>query len=78
VEDGITIAGLPVITSTHVDAATFAWGVDATQQRYVLRSGTTVQRFPSVTNDGLYLRAISPVGLGFLNPAGVVRLYDAA
>jgi HK97 family phage major capsid protein len=78
VEDGITVAGLPVLTSTDVDAATFAWGVDKSQQRYVLRRGTTVERFPSVTNDGTYVRAISRIGLGFLNPAGVVRLYDAA
>jgi HK97 family phage major capsid protein len=78
VEDGITVAGLPVLTSTDVDAATFAWGVDKSQLRYVLRRGTTVERFPSVTNDGQYVRAISRIGLGFLNPAGVIRLYDAA
>ncbi|ETZ58190.1 phage capsid family protein [Mycobacterium avium MAV_120709_2344] len=67
-----------MITSTHVDADTVAWGVDKTQQRYVLRSGTTVERFDSVTNDGLYIRAISRIGVGFLNPAGVVRLYHAS
>lgn len=78
VEDGITIAGLPVLTSTHVDAGTVAWGVDKTQQRYVLRKGTTVERFPSVTNDGLYVRAISRLGLGFLNEAGVVRITLSA
>jgi hypothetical protein len=77
VEDGIAVAGLPVLTSRHVDAATVACGVDSTQQRYVLRKGTTVERFPSVTNDGQYVRAISRVGFGLLNPAGVVRLYDA-
>jgi DNA invertase Pin-like site-specific DNA recombinase len=78
VDDGITVAGLRVLTSTHVDATTVAWGVDKSQLRYVLRSGTTVERFPSVTNDGQHVRAISRVGFGFLNPAGVVRLYDAA
>ncbi|VBA57610.1 hypothetical protein LAUMK191_04100 [Mycobacterium attenuatum] len=77
VEDGITVAGLPVLTSTHVDAGTVAWGIDKTQQRYVLRRGTTVERFDSITNDGQYVRAKSRVGFGFLNPAGVVRLYDA-
>jgi HK97 family phage major capsid protein len=76
--DGLVIAGIPVITSTHVDSSTLAWGIDGTQQRYVSRQGTTVQPFDSITNDGKYLRAISRVGLGFLNPAGVVRLYDAA
>lgn len=78
VEDGITVAGLPVLTSTDVDADTVAWGVDSTQLRYVLRQGTTVERFPSVTNDGLYVRAISRVGFGFLNPAGVVRLHHGS
>ncbi|MCV7399512.1 phage major capsid protein [Mycobacterium fragae] len=77
VEDGITVPGLPVLTSTRVDAATVAWGVDSTQESYVLRKGTTVERFPSVTNDGQYVRAISRIRLGFLNPAGVARLYDA-
>lgn len=77
VEDGITVAGLPVLTSTFVDAATFAWGLDKTQQRFVLRSGTTVERFPAVSTDGTWVRAISRIGLGYLNPAGVVRLWDA-
>lgn len=75
VDDGITVAGLPVVTSTHVDASTTAWGVDKRQLRYVLRRGTTVERFPSVTNDGLYVRAKSRIGQGFLNPAGVVRIW---
>lgn len=78
VEDGITVVGLPVLTSTQVDAGTVAWGVDKTQQRYVLRKGTTVERFDSITNDGQYVRAISRIGLGFLNPAGVARLVPAA
>lgn len=39
-EDGIEIAGLPVITSTHVDSTTLAWGIDKTQQRFVVRTGT--------------------------------------
>lgn len=78
VEDGMRIAGLPVITSTDVDSATFAFGIDSTQQRYVLRKGTVVERFPSVTNDGTYVRAITRVGWNTLNPAGIVRLYDVA
>ena len=74
VADGLTIAGVPVLTSTHVDVATTGWGVDKTQLRFVQRKGTTVERFPSVTNDGLWVRAISRLGFGFLNPAGVVRI----
>ncbi len=74
VEDGITVAGLPVITSTHVDENTVAWGVDKSQVRYVLRKGSEIKRFDSVVNDGLWIRAISRVGFGFLNEPGVVRL----
>lgn len=78
VADGIEVAGLPVITSTAVDSTSVAWGIDSTQQRYVVRKGTAVERFDSVTNDGTWIRAISRIGFGFLNPAGVIRLYDAA
>jgi len=74
VDDGVQIAGIPVITSIHVDASTVAWGIDSTQQRYVLRQGTTVETFPYIDHDGLYIRAISRVGFGFLNPAGVIRI----
>ena len=77
VEDGITVAGLPVLTSVDVDATTLAWGVDKSQQRLVVRKGTTVERFDSVTNDGQWVRAISRVGWDTLNPAGIVRIYDA-
>jgi HK97 family phage major capsid protein len=78
VEDGLTIAGVPVLTSTHVDADTVAWGVDSTQLRYVNRQTTEVRRFDSVTNDGQHVRGVSRVGFGFLNPAGVVRLRVGA
>ncbi|MCV7092109.1 phage major capsid protein [Mycobacterium interjectum] len=77
VEDGITIAGLPVLTSTHVDSATPAWGIDKTQQRFVVRNGTKVERFPSVTNDGQWVRGIMRAGWDTLNPAGIVRIWDA-
>jgi HK97 family phage major capsid protein len=77
VEDGITIAGLPVITSTHVDSGTLAWGIDKTQQRFVVRNGTRVERFPSVTNDGQWVRGIMRAGWDTLNPAGIVRIWDA-
>ena len=73
-EDGVTVAGLPVLTSTHVDSDTVGWGIDSTQLRYVIRKGTTFERFPSVTNDGQWVRAISRVGLGYLNESGIVRL----
>ena len=78
VDDGVQIAGIPVITSTHVDNSTVAWGVDATQLRYVLRRGTTVETFPYIDHDGLCIRAISRLGLAFLNPAGIVRIFHSS
>jgi hypothetical protein len=78
VDDGVQIAGIPVITSIHVDVSTTAWGIDSTQQRYVLRQGTTVETFPYIDHDGIYIRAISRVGFGFLNPAGVIRIAGDA
>jgi len=77
VEDGITIAGLPVITSTHVDSGTLAWGIDKTQRRFVIRNDTKVERFPSVTNDGQWVRGIMRAAWDTLNPAGLVRIWDA-
>ncbi len=74
VEDGITIAGLPVLVSDQVDADTVAWGVPSDHVKLVMRAGTTVERFPAVTQDGTYVRAVSRLGLAFLNEPGVVRL----
>ena len=74
VEDGITIAGLPVLVSDQVDADTVAWGVPSDHVKLVMRKGTTVERFPAVQQDGTYVRAVSRLGLAFLNEPGVVRL----
>ncbi|MFG1933162.1 hypothetical protein ACGFK1_21335 [Mycobacterium sp. NPDC048908] len=68
----------PVRAGRHHRRRSAAWDVDKSQLRYVLRQGSTVERFPSVTNDGLYIRANSRVDFAFLNPAGVIRLHDAA
>jgi len=78
VEDGITVAGLPVLVSDQVDAATLFWGVPKAHVMFVQRKGTTVERFPAVDKDGTYVLAVSRLGLAFLNEAGVVRGYDAA
>ncbi|WP_145012981.1 phage major capsid protein [Mycobacterium marseillense] len=79
VGDGITLAGVPVLVSTDV-AAGNAWGVDAAQILVVQRTGTTVVRSTEAAfdYDAVQVRATARVGFGFANPAGVVRLYDAA
>jgi hypothetical protein len=45
---------------------------------FVQRKGTTVERFPAVDKDGTWIRAVSRIGLAYLNEPGVVRGYDAA
>lgn len=79
VGDGTTLAGVNVIVSTDV-AAGNAWGVDASQILIVQRTSTTVTRsFDAAFDyDAVQVRATARVGFGFPNPAGVVRLYDAA
>ncbi|MCP2626507.1 phage major capsid protein [Mycolicibacterium smegmatis] len=74
VEDGITIAGLPVVVSNQVDADTVAWGIPADHVKFVMRKGTRVEKFPNVQRDGIWLRAVSRLGIGFVNEPGVVRL----
>ncbi|EIC61606.1 phage capsid protein [Mycobacteroides abscessus M94] len=80
VDDGILIAGLPVLLSPHVDAATFAWGIPKQRVVTVIRKGTEValSRDAGFSSDSAYIRGVARVGFGFLHPASVVRLYDAA
>ena len=79
VGDGVALAGVPVLVSTDV-AAGNAWGVDASQIFVVQRTGTTIVKSADAAfdYDAVQVRATARVGFGFANPAGVVRLYDAA
>lgn len=79
VSDGTTLAGVPVLVSTDV-AAGEAWGLDASQIMVVQRTGTTVTRSfdAAFSFDAVQVRATARVAFGFANPAGVVRLHDAA
>lgn len=78
VEDGLVIEGLPVLVSDQVDADTKFWGIPKAHVVLVIRKGTRVEKFPNVQKDGIWLRAIARHGIGFLNPAGVVRGYKIA
>ncbi|MFV1359600.1 phage major capsid protein [Mycolicibacterium fortuitum] len=78
VADGLQVAGLPVLTHPSVDAATFAWGIDATRTKTVVRKDTEVKRFDAVSVDGVDIRAIARAGFAFLHPQANVRLYDAS
>lgn len=69
VEDGIVVAGLPVVVSDQVDAETVFWGIPKAHTVLVMRKGTKVERFPNVQKDGIWLRAVSRLGLAFLNQA---------
>ena len=79
VADGISLAGVPVLVSTDV-AAGNAWGLDGSQVLVVQRTGNQVVRSVDAAfdYDAVQVRATARVSFGFANPAGVVRLYDAA
>lgn len=77
VEDGLTIAGLPVVRSNQVDTDTLFWGIPREHVMFVMREGTRVEQFPNVHQDGVWLRAVSRLGFGFINEAGVVRGHAA-
>ncbi|UJL27005.1 phage major capsid protein [Mycolicibacterium vanbaalenii] len=79
VADGVTLAGVAVLVSTDV-AAGNAWALDSTQIHVVQRTGTKVvkSRDAAFDYDATQVRATARVSWGFANPAGIVRLYDAA
>ncbi|NVN51311.1 phage major capsid protein [Mycolicibacterium hippocampi] len=79
VADGVTLAGVPVLVSTDV-AAGNAWGLDSDQVYVVQRTGTRVTKSADAAfdYDAVQIRGTARVGFGFANPAGIVRLYDAA
>lgn len=79
VGDGVTLAGVPVIVSTDV-AAGNAWGLDSSQILVVQRTGTKIVKSSDAMfdYDSIQIRGTARVGFGFANPAGIVRLYDAA
>jgi HK97 family phage major capsid protein len=79
VGDGVTLAGVKVLVSVDVPAGN-AWGLDSSQVLIVQRTGTTVTRSVDAAfdYDAVQVRATARVGFGFANPAGIVRLYDAA
>lgn len=76
--DGAFIAGIKVLTDSKVDASTFAWGIDSSRVKIVLRQDTEMETFDVPRQDAIDVRGIARVGFGFLHPLSVVRLYDAA
>jgi len=79
VEDGLVVSGLPVFVSPKVDALTLAWGIPKARVVTVIRKRTEVatSKDSGFANDAVDIRAIARVGFAFLQPASVVRLYDA-
>jgi len=79
VADGVSLAGLKLLVSTDV-AAGNAWAVDSSQVIVAQRTGTKIVKSgeSAFDYDGQQIRATARVAWGFANPAGVVRLYDAA
>jgi hypothetical protein len=78
VDDGIVVAGLPVLVSDQVGEDTVFWGIPQAHVMFVQRKDTSVERFEAIQQDGTYIRAVSRIGLAFLNEAGVIRGYDVS
>ena len=57
-DDGIVVAGLPVLVSDQVDEDTVFWGTRKQHVMFVQRKRTTVERFPAVVQDGTYIRTV--------------------
>lgn len=76
----LVIAGLPVITSAQVDAATLFWGISKARTVLATRTGTTVERSTesAFRNYALDIMANYRYGIGFLREEANVRGYDAA
>ncbi len=76
VKDGLVVAGLPVLASA-VDANTVAWGIPAERIDRAPRGhrGGPLHRFPLLQRRGRHPAIARD---GFLHPAAVIRLYDAA
>ena len=66
-----------MVVSDQVDAGTVAWGVPSAHVKFVTRKGTKVEKFPNVQRDGIWLRAVSRLGVAFVNEPGVTRLVVA-
>ncbi|ABG98332.1 possible phage capsid protein [Rhodococcus jostii RHA1] len=79
VDDGVKLAGLIALVSPYVTAGN-AWALDSSQVLTVRRKGTTLatSKDAAFGSDATQIRAVSRVGFGFANPAGIVRLHDAA
>ncbi|MGG7103117.1 MULTISPECIES: phage major capsid protein [Rhodococcus] len=79
VENGMMIAGVPVLISDQVDAATKFWGISKARTVLVIREGTKVERSTesAFLNDAVDLKATFRYGLGFLHEPANVRGYDA-
>ncbi|WP_239651203.1 phage major capsid protein [Mycobacterium sp. UM_Kg27] len=76
VDDGIQVCGLPVLVSDQVDSGTVAWGIPRDHVLFVQRTGTAVEQFHNVAQDGRWIRATSRIGFAFVNEPGVVRIVN--
>ncbi len=74
-QDGsILVAGVPILISSLVDAATAAWAVDASHNRLVLKAGTQVTKTYVPQNDSWFIGGVARYGWVNLAPASVIRI----
>jgi HK97 family phage major capsid protein len=74
--DGSSLEGLRVIVSDRVDANTFAWILDSSKNRLVLRKGTQITRTYIPQNDSWFISGVSRYGWDTLNANSIVRVWN--
>lgn len=75
--DGSPLEGLKVIVSDLVDADTFAWVLDSTKNRLVLKKATQITRTYIPQNDSWFISGVSRYGWDSLNDDAIVRVWNA-
>lgn len=73
-DGSILVAGVPILISSLVDAATVAWAVDSSHNRLVLRQGTEIVKTYVPQNDSWFISGIARYGWVNLAPASVIRI----
>lgn len=74
-QDGtILVAGVELVVSSLVDAATVGWGLDNRLARLVLREGTHVTKTYVPQNDSYFISGVSRWGWGHLREGVIQRI----
>jgi hypothetical protein len=74
----VLVAGVPILVSTLVDNTTVAWAIDASQNRLVIREGTSLTKTYIPQNDSWFVSGVARYGWVNLAPASVIRIFHGS